>query len=195
MVLGDHIYKYLTDWNTYRYGDLFDSIDVNVVDGLTEQRLKELQEAKEAILKKLEEAFAAHNVSAEINHETGRVTMDANFLFDVDSTELSEEGKAYLNGFIAAYSEVLLAEAQQGTVAKILVEGHTDTDGSHEYNQDLSERRAASVSDYCIQQEPQLASLIESKGYSFDQPILDANGKVDMDASRRVVFKFMLSVD
>ncbi len=192
---GSQIYKYMHTWTEYRYGDLFDSVDPEIIDGLTEAKLKELQEAKEAILKKLQEAFAAHNVKADIDLETGRVTMDTNFLFDVDSTEISAEGKAYLDGFAAAYSEAVLAEAQAGTVGKILVEGHTDTSGTHEYNQDLSERRAAAVADYCVQIQPKLASLIESKGYSFDNPVFDENGKVDMDASRRVVFKFMLDVN
>ena len=75
-----------------------------------------------------------------------------------------------------------------------MIEGHTDTDGGHDYNQKLSERRAQSVADYCLSKQPGLAGFIESKGCAYDNPVLDSEGKIDMAASRRVVFKFILTV-
>ena len=106
---------------------------------------------------------------------------------------LSGEGMAYLEDFTAKYSSVILSEANRGAVAQILVEGHTDTAGTHEYNQDLSERRTQSVVDCCLALEPELEQFITAKGCSFDDPVYDENGEVDMDASRRVVFRFILN--
>ena len=38
-----------------------------------------------------------------------------------------------------------------------------------------------------------LRQLVTANGRSFSDPVLDANGNEDMDASRRVVFKFRLT--
>ncbi len=35
-------------------------------------------------------------------------------------------------------------------------------------------------------------SIIKSKGYSFDDPVYNDDGTINMEASRRVVFKFVL---
>ena len=84
-------------------------------------------------------------------------------------------------------------------VGEIVIEGHTDTAGSYLTNLRLSQNRALSVAEYCLQlstltrsQVSQLQSLLTAKGRSFSDPIYRADGSVDMDASRRVEFKFRL---
>lgn len=121
----------------------------------------------------------------EVDQSTGAVTLPSNVLFASDSAEISDEGKASLKDFIDAYTEVILSD---DSVSTIVVEGHTDTNGTHEYNQTLSEKRANAVKDYCIEQHPELEKYMEAKGCSYDYPIYKDDGSVDMDASRRVVF-------
>ena len=43
------------------------------------------------------------------------------------------------------------------------------------------------------EQKRQLRDVVTANGRSFSDPVLDANGFEDMDASRRVVFKFRLT--
>lgn len=191
---GENVYKYMLDWLDYTNYKLSDVLDDEVnVEDLSESEAQDLIDEQDNILSELEDSFEENDVSADISEATGRVTMDASFLFDVDSTEISEEGKDYLDSFVKAYSKVILARAKEGTVSQIILEGHTDTNGTHEYNQELSEKRAEAVADYCIELQPELAEFIETKGFSYDQPVYDKDGNVDMDASRRVVFKFILN--
>ena len=63
----------------------------------------------------------------------------------------------------------------------------------------LSQNRALSVAEYCLQlssltrsQIMQLQNLLTAKGRSYSDPIYRSDGTVDMDASRRVEFKFRL---
>ena len=105
---------------------------------------------------------------------------------------IGEEGKASLDEFLTVYVPIILEKAQDGVVANIQIDGHTDTSGSHDYNQDLSERRAAAVADYVTAASPDIAPYIEAHGYSFDRPVFAEDGTADMDASRRVEFRFIL---
>jgi outer membrane protein OmpA-like peptidoglycan-associated protein len=52
----------------------------------------------------------------------------------------------------------------------VIVEGHTDNVGTHEYNQALSEARARTVA-AALEQDGIAASRITTKGFAFDQPI------------------------
>ena len=82
-------------------------------------------------------------------------------------------------------------------------EGHTDTSGSYDYNLELSQKRADAVLNFCLSDEAgldaayvqALSQLLTAKGYSYDYPVYDENGEVDMDASRRVSFRFVVNVE
>lgn len=85
----------------------------------------------------------------------------------------------------------LLDEVAQALVdypkIKVSIEGHTDDQGKDDYNQDLSERRAASVLRYLVAQgvEPERMS---SKGFGESQPIDDNRTAEGRAANRRVEF-------
>ena len=61
-------------------------------------------------------------------------------LFDFDSAELRPESITELERLVTFMGDVPFATA--------LVEGHTDSVGTEEYNQGLSDRRAKAVFDY-----------------------------------------------
>jgi outer membrane protein OmpA-like peptidoglycan-associated protein len=136
-----------------------------------------------------------HYATVGIDPDTGKVTMESSFLFDIESSKLSAEGKAYLDGFLDVYSAIILSDAYSGYISKIIIEGHTDTDGSYSYNQTLSEQRANSVAEHCIARNPLLADVIETEGCSYDYPVYNKDGSVNMAKSRRVTFRFTLTVD
>ncbi|MDC7996305.1 OmpA family protein [Altibacter sp. HG106] len=66
-----------------------------------------------------------------------KLTLNADVLFDVDSTYLKEASQATLDSISS-----LLKGVRSAT---ILVEGHTDSDGEAQYNYDLSYNRCYSV--------------------------------------------------
>ena len=72
-------------------------------------------------------------------------------------------------------------------VTRLRVEGHTDSDGSETYNQELSERRAASVRMYLIEHGIEVDRL-ESKGYGEVFPIAPNRTPEGREMNRRVEF-------
>ena len=118
----------------------------------------------------------------------GAISLDTSVLFDYDSAELNDKGKESLKSFLNDYVKEIFNSDGTAKVKKITVEGHTDTDGSREYNQKLSEQRAKAVMDYCNQIHPELKPYLVAKGCAYDYPVLKADGSIDMAASRRVCF-------
>ena len=136
-------------------------------------------------------------------YKEGQLKLSYTFVFkglsltltkDSDSYEVSAEGKKNLDEFLDIYTSVVLSKENKDNVASIVVEGHTDTNGTREYNQKLSENRAKAVADYCTSSVPEMKKIITSKGYSFDKPIYNEDGTVNMEASRCVEFKFKLEI-
>jgi outer membrane protein OmpA-like peptidoglycan-associated protein len=65
------------------------------------------------------------------------------------------------------------------------VEGHTDSVGSDEYNQQLSEQRGISVRDYLLQQGMAVAS-VTTKGFGKTQPVASNDTADGRQQNRRV---------
>jgi outer membrane protein OmpA-like peptidoglycan-associated protein len=65
------------------------------------------------------------------------------------------------------------------------VEGHTDSVGSDEYNQTLSEHRASSVRDFLVQQGVPEAS-VTSRGFGKTQPVASNDTAEGRAKNRRV---------
>ena len=80
-----------------------------------------------------------------------------------------------------------------------MVEGHTAPVGNSSYEEGLplSEERAAVVKNYCLSLTEYALQDgdLEDIGYSNSKPIKDKDGKVDMAASRRVSFRFIINLD
>lgn len=86
-----------------------------------------------------------------------KVTYSASALFDFDQAALRPEGRKALDQLVADINADVRVE-------RISVVGHTCSIGAEDYNQGLSERRAATVKSYLV-----------SKGISADK--IDASGK------------------
>lgn len=205
----------LTDGtNTYYYNDTFAGRNKKALSGyLTEDqtvRLDELDETQlETIVEKTEnlmddlaKAFNDAGIQVTVDEATGELAMDASVLFGGDSAVLTEEGKAFLNKFVDVYTSIAFSEKYDGFVSKTIVEGHTApvSGGTYESGLPLSEERANNVKDYCLSSETgvdtgKLAANLEAVGLSNSKPVLDENGEVDMKASRRVSFHFIIDLD
>ncbi len=165
-------------------------------------QLEEIIGVKKEIITALSEAFADTALSLSVDSQTGAITLDSSVLFDVNSSELSDEGKATLSAFLPAYFAVVLSDEYVDYISEIIIEGHTDTSGSYLYNLTLSQERAASVAAYCLDDSQTMfsssmlslvQSLVSVSGRSWSSPIYASDGTVDADASRRVEIKFRLS--
>jgi outer membrane protein OmpA-like peptidoglycan-associated protein len=73
------------------------------------------------------------------------LNMPSNITFDTDRAEVKP-------GFYDTLNSVALV-LQEFDKTRVEVDGHTDSTGSNEYNDDLSQRRAASVAQYLTSQQ------------------------------------------
>lgn len=69
---------------------------------------------------------------------------------------------------------------------RISIDGHTDSDGSDAYNQNLSERRAAAVLDYVRTKGGLDVSRFVSKGYGESRPAVPNDSRENKAINRRV---------
>ncbi len=67
----------------------------------------------------------------------------------------------------------------------VQVEGHTDSTGSSDYNQQLSQRRANSVANYLVSREVLPGRLIV-RGYGESEPVADNGTPQGRRENRRV---------
>jgi len=100
--------------------------------------------------------------------------------FDFNKSNLTAEAQNVVQ-------EAVKAAKEQGMV-KVLITGHTDTVGSHSYNQKLSERRAETVKDEMVR-EGMDGSTIDTVGKSFDDPLVPTGPGVREPQNRRAVIE------
>ncbi|WP_322032653.1 OmpA family protein [Paraburkholderia sp. J76] len=82
-------------------------------------------------------------------------------LFDFDQSALRADATPALNRAV-----VLLRRSEK----PVIVEGHTDNVGTHEYNTQLSEARATTVAG-ALTERGIPASRITTRGYAYDRPV------------------------
>ncbi|MCF0228854.1 MAG: OmpA family protein [Parasporobacterium sp.] len=156
-----------------------------------------------AIITALRDEFEDTDLKVAVDPATGSITMDSSILFDKDDYTLKPSGEEFLREFLPMYVKVLFNGDFKDYVSEIIIEGHTDTDGTYMHNLELSQQRALAVATLCLDEENniltpeelnKLKTILTANGRSFSNPIYMADGKtVDMDASRRVEFKFRLN--
>jgi OOP family OmpA-OmpF porin len=73
---------------------------------------------------------------------------------------------------------------------RVLITGHTDSDGTREHNLDLSARRAEAVKAYFVSKGV-AADRIETRGAGPDEPIADNKTKANKQKNRRIEFKLL----
>lgn len=190
-------YPYVYDSTAYWNGELSDNLETDAdVSSMSEDELGELKENQTAVSSGLMGAFKEQGLdSTKIDESTGTVQMDNNVLFAWDKADLSEEGKAYLDQFLAAYVPVISSAIEDGKVSTIVVEGYTDSAGDEAYNLKLSEERAKTVADYIKAGYPELTNAIEVVGNGANNLILDGEGQEDAAASRRVEVRYVLKTE
>jgi outer membrane protein OmpA-like peptidoglycan-associated protein len=111
-----------------------------------------------------------------------KITFDSGILFEVNKADLqsvAQENLVQLSGILLKYEDT-----------NVLIEGHTDSDGSEEHNLQLSERRARSVSSFLAGHEvssPRMSIV----GYGESQPAVENTTVEGKRENRRVEIAIM----
>ena len=105
------------------------------------------------------------------------VTFDSGILFPHDSSELTAQARTNLGKLATSL------QAESGT--NVMIVGHTDSDGADAYNQQLSERRGRSATDYLSSQGVSFSRL-QSRGRGEAEPIASNSGDEGKRQNRRV---------
>lgn len=111
-----------------------------------------------------------------------QVIVMRNIFFATDSYELQRESTVEL--------DKLVAILQQNPSICIEIGGHTDNQGSNEYNQQLSEQRAKSVANY-ISQHGIDSKRVKWAGYGESKPIDTNNSEYGRAQNRRTEVKIL----
>ncbi len=171
-------------------------------------QLEQMVGVKAQIVQQLSSALRKSGIDVSVDEQTGAIALPSQMLFTTNSATLSDGGQKYLRRFLPVYLDVLLSEDFRTYVAEIIIEGHTDSNGTYLHNLQLSQERALSVANYVLgdsfmsdtlglnaSAKKTLLGLVTASGRSFSAPVLDANGDEDQNASRRVEIKFRLKDD
>ena len=131
-----------------------------VLGGIAGNQIGAYMDRQEAALRQAMADSEAASIKREQDVLTA--TFKSGVMFDYDSAVLKPGGQAE----IARVATVLNNYPQ----TTLRVEGHTDTKGSEDYNQKLSEKRAESVKNALVQQGVD-GRRISTIGYGESQPI------------------------
>jgi len=138
---------------------------------LRQQAEAEKQELRGRLLKQLNTILATRDTAR------GLIANMSDVLFKTGSFELlpgARERLAKVSGVLLAYPTL-----------HVQIEGHTDSVGGDDYNQQLSEKRASAVRDYFVQQGIS-AESIEARGFGKTQPIASNEAPEGRQQNRRV---------
>ncbi len=127
--------------------------------------------------RELEQSLAGTGAEVERQGDQLLVTMPSQITFGVDSATIQSQFYPALNEVAATFNKY--------PQSYIDVIGHTDSTGSDQYNQALSERRAGSVAGYLSNQGVNRARLA-AFGQGETQPVADNGNEAGRQANRRV---------
>ena len=107
------------------------------------------------------------------------VDFSEKILFAYDKSDLTSSAEANLDKLVTILKEY--------PDTNIEVQGHTDSNGSDDYNMKLSERRASEVSAY-LRGRGVAGSRLTTKGYGESAPVADNGSDEGRAQNRRVTF-------
>lgn len=159
------------------------------IKSVTGVKLKVIAELKESLGK---------NISFDT--KSGSLRLSSNILFDKGSFILKERAKIELkNVFINYIGSLLSNKTVKNKLDRIVIEGHTDSDGTYLLNLNLSQQRAYAVMNYLLSLEftkrNNLQALLVASGRSYLDTITNDKNQEDKLLSRRIEIKFRLKND
>jgi len=150
-------------------------------------------------IKVIAELKASLGNKVQIDPESGSLRLSSNILFDRGSAKLKESSKKELKKVFIDYIGTLISNRNiKSQLDRIVIEGHTDSDGGYLFNLNLSQKRAYAVMNYLLTldftKQNNIKPLLVASGRSYLDTI-KVNGKENKNASRRIEIKFSLKND
>ncbi|HEX4785590.1 MAG TPA: OmpA family protein [Candidatus Sulfotelmatobacter sp.] len=149
---------------------------------LAEQQAAAAEQARQDAVRQKEELRA--RLLAQLNQvlqtkdtARGLIVSMPDVLFDFNKYTLKPEARerlARISGIVLAYPDLHLN-----------IEGYTDSIGSDEYNQTLSEKRAATVRDYLVSSGVSINNVV-AEGFGKTDPVADNSTAAGRKLNRRV---------
>ncbi len=138
-------------------------------------RAERLRQEREQLADRLQGALS--KVADTTASARGMIVNLPDILFEVDEANLKNEARVVL----AKLAGILLIMPE----LNLRIEGHTDSTGSDEYNQRLSERRASAVRDFLAAQGVDMNRMV-AVGYGEYRPVADNDTREGRQKNRRV---------
>lgn len=110
--------------------------------------------------------------------EAEQVVLELDILFDFD--------QAIVKPVYLPKLQELADYLKRFTNTKVTIAGHTDDQGSYEYNQGLSERRAEAVASLLINRFGIDAARVTTRGYGKTQPRAEGTSEAARASNRRI---------
>lgn len=140
--------------------------------------VKKQEPVKQQAAKPVEKPVATPTIV--IDSEDDEITLGAT-TFKYNAYDFTPESQANL--------DVLANFMKSHKKSSITVEGHTDSIGSAEANQDISEKRANAVKEYLVSKGID-GSRIQTKGYGKTKPIATNKTREGRAKNRRIEIRF-----
>ena len=113
--------------------------------------------------------------------ERGCWTLEQSYFFDFDKSEVKSESLPLLDHIAKIMND--------NPKMKVQIEGHTDSKGSVEYNQGLSERRANAIKSSLVKRTMVDAKRLSAVGFGEGKPIATNDTEAGRAKNRRVDLK------
>ena len=160
---------------------------------ITKVRIKSLTGIRIKVVDKLREKLGD---SIMIDAHSGAIRFSSNILFAKDEYRLKQKAKLQIREIIQKYIHTLLDDEKiKPFIEGIMIEGHTDTDGTYLHNLALSQKRALEVMKFLYDSDPANSELyshyLSASGKSYAD-LIYKDGKEDKEASRRIEIKFRI---
>ncbi len=161
---------------------------------LTRIKIKNLTGIKVKVVQRLKERMGD---SISIDPKSGALRFASNVLFNQGEAKLKPEAEQELSRVLGQYIDALLSDPKiRRYIDRIVIEGHTNSDGSYLYNLELSQQRALAVMTFLYKQYPKNRTLfrqyLSASGRSYVEPVLGKGGREDKEASRRIEITFRI---
>ena len=160
-------------------------------------KIKSLTGIKIKVIAELKQSLGKN---VEIDASSGSLRLSSNILFDKGSAALKETSKKELKKVFINYIGALTSNRNiKSHLDRIVIEGHTDSDGGYLLNLNLSQQRAYAVMNYLLTldftKKNNIKPLLVASGRSYLDLIYYKDGREDKYNSRRIEIKFSLKND
>lgn len=158
---------------------------------LSQQYLSYLVGKGESDLQELKSILEGEKIESVTITQDGRIKIGENILFKYNDPSLTKKGESVIYRIGSSLSNFFESDTLRKRKFSVIVEGHTDTRGPSEFNQNLSFKRAKAVTDYLessIHFGIQSDTLIDilPAGYGENRLAVKTEDNIMSDINRRV---------